>query len=94
METDSEALLHAGIAKAKVIICSQPKTVLKGASNMKLLRQLREMNPTARIVVHAELLNDIPALHSAGAEYVSAPRLSESADLLHVVDAAEKDLLD
>jgi len=89
-----DVLLHAGVGRAETIICSLPNTVLKGASNLKLLRQLRELNPTAKIVVHAELLVDIPALYAAGANYVSAPRLLEATDLLHVLDAAEKNLLE
>ena len=68
--------------------------VLKGADNMKLLRQLRDLNPHAKIVVHAELLSDIPALYAAGANYVSAPRLVEASDLLRVIEAAEHHLLD
>ena len=60
----------------------------------KLLQQLRELNPTAQIVVHAEKLADIPALYAAGANYVTAPRLLEAADLLRVLEAAEKKLLD
>jgi hypothetical protein len=45
--------------------------VLKGANNLKILRQLRELNPKAQIIVHAELLTDIPALYAAGADYVT-----------------------
>jgi voltage-gated potassium channel Kch len=89
-----DVLLHAGVNRARTIICSLPNMVLKGASNLKLLRQLRELNPGAKIIVHAELLADIPALYAAGANYVSAPRLLEATDLLKALDAAEKDLLD
>ena len=81
-------------ANAEIIICSLPNTVLRGANNLKMLRQIRELNPTAHIIVHAELLSDIPALYAAGASYVSAPRLLEAADLLHAIDAAEKKLLE
>ena len=88
-----DVLLHAGVGKAEIIICSLPNMVLKGASNMKLLRQLRELNPAAQIVVHAELLTDIPLLYAAGANYVSAPRLLEANDLLHAIEVAEKNLL-
>ena len=68
--------------------------VLKGANNLKILRQLRELNPHAQIVVHAELLSDMPALYAAGANYVTAPRLLEAADLLQVLASAEKKALD
>lgn len=89
-----DVLHHAGVSHAEIIVCSLPNTVLKGASNLKLLRQLRELNPEAQIVVHAELLADIPALYAGGANYVSAPRLLEAADLLKVIEAAEHQLLD
>lgn len=89
-----DVLLHAGVGHAQIIICSLPNTLLKGANNLRLLRQLRELNPTAQITVHAEHLTDIPALYQAGANYVSAPRLLEATDLLKVLEAAENNLLD
>ena len=52
------------------------------------------MNPTAKIIVHAERLADIPQLYAAGASYVTAPRVLEADDLLGAIEAAEKNLLD
>ena len=92
--TQRNVLHHAGVGVCEIIICSLPNMVLKGADNLKMLRQLRELNPAAKIIVHAELLADIPVLYSAGAGFVTAPRLLEAADLLGVIEAAEKDLLD
>lgn len=89
-----DVLQHAGLGKAEIIICSLPNTILKGASNMKILRLVRALNPAAKIVVHSEQLSEIPELYAAGANFVSAPRLLEAKELLHVLDAAEKDLLD
>ena len=91
--TQRNVLQHAGVTHAEIIICSLPNTVLKGANNLKLLRQLRELNPKAQIVVHAEQLHDVPALYEAGANYVSTPRLLEAIDLLRAIDAAEQNLL-
>jgi Kef-type K+ transport system membrane component KefB len=92
--TQRDVLLHAGLAQSEIIICSLPNTVLRGANNLKILRQIRELNPTAHVVVHAELLSDIPALYEAGASYVSAPRLLEAVDLLNAIEAAGKKLLE
>ena len=92
--TARDVLHHAGASHAEVIICSLPNMVLKGANNLKILRQLRELNPHAKIIVHAELLSDIPMLYEAGADYVTAPRLIEATDLLHAVEYAEKNLLE
>jgi Kef-type K+ transport system membrane component KefB len=91
--TQRNVLEHAGVTQAEIIICSLPNTVLKGANNLKLLRQLRELNPKAQIIVHAEQLHEVPTLYAAGANYVSVPRLLEAADLLRAIDAAEKNLL-
>ena len=92
--TQRDVLHHAGVAECEIIICSLPNMVLKGADNLKMLRQLRELNPGAKIIVHSELLADIPILYAAGASFVIAPRLLEAADLLHAIEAAEKNLLD
>ncbi len=91
--TARDVLHHAGASHAEVIVCSLPNMVLKGANNLKILRQLRELNPHGQIIVHAELLSDIPGLYAAGANYVTVPRLLEAGDLLQVVAAAEKKTL-
>jgi len=92
--TQRDVLHHAGVAGCEIIICSLPNMVLKGADNLKMLRQLRELNPGAKIIVHSELLSDIPLLYTAGAGFVTTPRLLEAADLLRAIEAAEKNLLD
>jgi len=92
--TQRDTLHHAGVGECKIIICSLPNMVLKGADNLKMLRQLRELNPKAQIVVHSELLEEIPVLYAASANFVTAPRLLEAANLLSVIEAAEHNLLD
>jgi len=89
-----DTLHHAGIEHAEVIVCSLPDMVLKGASNRRLLRQLRDLSPAAQIVVHAEKIADVRQLYAEGANYVTLPRLLEATDLLKVLDAAEHNLLD
>lgn len=91
--TARDVLHHAGVSHMEIIICSLPNMILKGADNFRILRQLRELNPESLIVVHAEVLTDVPALYDAGADYVTTPRLLEAADLLHVIESAEKDML-
>jgi Kef-type K+ transport system membrane component KefB len=84
-----DTLVHAGIPQARILVCSLPDSVLKGVSNHKLLKQLRDLNPTAQIIVHAELLADIPSLYAAGASYVSAPRLLEATELMRTILEAD-----
>jgi Kef-type K+ transport system membrane component KefB len=40
-------LEHAGVPHAEILVCTLPDLVLKGLSNHKLLRMLRELNPRA-----------------------------------------------
>jgi len=89
-----DTLLHAGIGKAEVLVCTVPDSLLKGTSNVRLVRSLREMNPTAKIIAPAEILSDVPLLMAAGADYVSMPRLQEAADLYEAVRAADSRLLE
>ncbi len=91
--TKRDTLQHAGVGGAKVIVCTLSNTVLKGANNLRLLRDLRAINPGARIVMHAELISDIATLYAAGADYVSAPRLIEAERLSDVIRAACEDRL-
>jgi Kef-type K+ transport system membrane component KefB len=91
--TQRDTLLHAGIGSAEVIVCSLPNSILRGATNLKLLQQLRGLNPSAKIIMHAELFPDIEKLYAAGADYVSVPRLIEAQELRRVLEAALSGLI-
>lgn len=86
--TQRDTLAHAGVAQADVVVCSLPNTVLKGSNNLRLTRELRVLNPRARLIMHAEKLQDVPDLYAAGADYVSVPRLVEAERLHEVICAA------
>ena len=89
-----ETLMHAGIAHAKIILCTIPNALLKGTTNERFVRQLRELNPTAKIIVTADVLDEAAALYAAGADYLSIPRLDEAVDLCEALEAATAGLLD
>ena len=83
-----ETLIHAGVGKAEVLLCTLPNSILKGTSNLTLLRQLREINPMARIIMTSDSLEEIGRLYRAGADYVSVPRLTEALELCAVLVSA------
>ncbi len=89
-----DTLVHAGVGKAEIIILSVPNSLLKGASNEKLVRHVRTLNPTAKIISTADLLSDVNDLYAAGADYVTVPRLSDAHELFAVIEAADAGLLD
>ena len=91
--TQPDTLLHAGVAKAKILICSLPDSILRGANNLRLLRQLRDLNQEAHIIVHSEKIAQITELYAAKASYVTVSRFLEASHLLEVIEAADKGLL-
>ena len=89
-----DTLLHAGVEKAEILICTVPDALLKGINNERLVRLLRGLNPTAKIIATADVLSHANILLEAGADYVSVARLREASDLLQAVAAAAEGLLD
>jgi Kef-type K+ transport system membrane component KefB len=89
-----DTLLHAGVEKAEVLICTVPDALLKGINNERLVRLLRGLNPAAKIIATADVLSHANILLEAGADYVSVARLREAGDLLQAVVASAEGLLD
>ncbi|MHC2257299.1 Kef-type K+ transport system membrane component KefB [Bradyrhizobium embrapense] len=89
-----DTLVHAGIGKAEIIILSVPDFLLVGADNEKLVRHVRALNPTAKVVATADLLSGVDDLYAAGADYVTVTRLSDAGELYSVIEAADAGLLD
>jgi Kef-type K+ transport system membrane component KefB len=89
-----DTLVHAGVGKSELIILSIPDSLLKGADNEKLVRHVRSLNPTAKIVATAEILAEVDDLYAAGADYVTVTRLSDADELYKVIEAAQAGLLE
>ena len=89
-----DTLLHAGVGTAQIVVLSVPDSLLKGASNERLVRHVRSLNPSAKIVSTADLLSDVDDLYAAGADYVTVTRLSDAQELFAAIEAADKGLLD
>jgi Kef-type K+ transport system membrane component KefB len=89
-----DTLMHAGVEKAEIIVLSVPDSLLKGATNEKLVRHVRALNPAAKIISTADLLSDVADLYTAGADYVTVTRLSDARELFAVIEAANAGLLD
>jgi Kef-type K+ transport system membrane component KefB len=89
-----DTLRHAGIGHAQVILSTLPDAILKGTSNARLVREARELNPSALIVATAENFPQVSELYAAGANFVSIGRLAEANALCQVLEAAESGLLE
>jgi Kef-type K+ transport system membrane component KefB len=88
-----DTLVHAGIGAAEIIILSVPDSLLVGATNEKLVRHVRGLNPTGKIVATADLLADVGDLYAAGADYVTVTRITDARELFSVIEAADARLL-
>src|SRR4029079_18345105 len=86
--SNSASLIHAGLADAEIVISSVPDSLLKGTTNEKLVRHVRMVNPTAKIIATAEELAETQILYAAGADYVTLARLDQANELIDVVTAA------
>lgn len=89
-----DTLLHAGVGQAEIIILSVPDSLLKGANNEKLIRHVRAMNANAKIISTADMLGNVGDLYTAGADYVTVPRVTDARELYEVITAADQGLLD
>jgi len=83
--------VHAGIADAEIVISSVPDSLLKGTTNEKLVRHVRVVNPTAKIIATAEELADTQILYAAGADYVTLARLDQANELDSVRELLDRD---
>jgi len=88
-----ETLIHAGIQSASIIICTVPDSLLKGTNNLRLVRQLRALNPEAAIFAPAETLGAVKDLEEAGASFVSLGRVDEAETLFRAVRATQAGFL-
>ena len=71
----SDSLSHLHLDQAKMIICTVPDHLIKGTSNLQMLRNLKVLAPKAQIIVNAETLEMARSMYKEGAHYVYIPRL-------------------
>jgi hypothetical protein len=70
---NADTLRHAGIENADVVVSSISDWFLQGTDNLRLLRQVRALAPSARIIVTADSPASAERLYAAGADYVLIP---------------------
>lgn len=85
-----DTLEHVGIERASVVISTVSEDFLRGTDNLLLLRQIRHLNPDARVILSAETLDRARAMYEAGADYVVLPRIETARAYLDVLEAVER----
>ena len=85
---NSETLHHAGVDKARVIVCTVPDDVLKGTSNRNIVEAARGVNPDAIIIANAIELAESKRLYEAGADYVFLQRIEAARAVCVAIEKA------
>mgnify|MGYP001791475659 FL=1 len=70
-----DTLHHAGIKDAQLVVCSITDDILRGTTNLRLMKNIRRLNPTAKVVVTSEHFRQASELYEEGADFVFVPRL-------------------
>lgn len=83
-----ETLHHLGIHHAKVVVSTIPDSILRGTSNMNILRAVKQHAPEAKVIVTSEDIGNSLELYQAGAAYVIVPRLMVSTLLVPLLEKA------
>ncbi|HXH75973.1 MAG TPA: cation:proton antiporter [Bacteriovoracaceae bacterium] len=84
-----DTLHHLDLHNAHVIISTIPNSMLKGTSNLKLLKAMKVLVPTAKYIVTAETMEEAKELYREGAEFVSIPRIVTAEYLTDVLERIE-----
>jgi Kef-type K+ transport system membrane component KefB len=86
--TSPETLRHAGVDKARVVLCTIPGEVLASATTLSVVSTVRELCPDATLIATATTFPEARGLYLAGADYVLLPRLDAARTALQAVEAA------
>lgn len=86
-------LEHAGIARAAVVISGISDWFLKGTSNLQILRTVRSLVPSARVIVTGDTSQAAQELYAAGADYVMVPSVLTAEHLATVLSDASPNAL-
>ena len=89
-----ETLHHARIHHAELVVSTIPDHILKGTSNERLLKKIRQLCPHAKAVVTAESPQRALDLYDLGADFVFIPRMHSSAQVAEVIESGLREGLE
>jgi Kef-type K+ transport system membrane component KefB len=80
-----DTLHHAGIEEARLVVSSITDDILRGTTNLRLMRNVRVLCPEAKVVVTSEHIRQATELYEAGADFVYVPRLHSAAEIAKIL---------
>jgi Kef-type K+ transport system membrane component KefB len=86
-----DTLQHAGVQSAKIVVCTISDAILRGTTNLRLLRQARRLCPEAQIVVAADTIASAVELYEQGGDFVYIARLHSAGHMADLINRAMRD---
>lgn len=81
----TDTLEHSGVERARILIVPIDDDTLRGTDNATLLRVLRKLNPSAKIIVSAHSIAQAGRFYAEGADYVLLPRVLQARHLMEII---------
>lgn len=75
----SDTLKHAGVEHASLVVSSITDDVLRGTSNLRLMKTVHNHAPNAKVVLTTEHIPQALQFYEEGADFVFVPRLYSAA---------------
>ena len=86
-----DTLHHAHIQSAKIVGCTIADAILRGTTNLRLLRQARRLCPNAQVIAAADNISSAIELYEQGADFVYIARLHSARQMAELIARAVQD---
>ncbi len=86
-----DTLHHAHIQAAKIVACTISDAILRGTTNLRLLRQARRLCPNAQVIAAADNISSAIELYEQGADFVYIARLHSARHMAELIARAVQD---
>jgi Kef-type K+ transport system membrane component KefB len=83
-----DTLHHVHIQSAKIIACTISDAILRGTTNLRLLRQARRLCPNAQVIAAADNISVAIELYEEGADFVYIARLHSARQMAELIASA------
>src|SRR5258708_34259685 len=84
----SDTLKHASIEDARLVVSSITDDILRGTSNLRMLRNIRATCPNAKVMLTTEHIPQALHFYEAGADFVYIPRLHSAPQIATLLKLA------
>ena len=86
-----DTLRHAHLQEARLVISTITDEILRGTSNLRILRNVRRLCPEASVILASAHIDQALRLYEEGADWVFISRLHGASDVADVVEAGTRD---